>query len=164
MFRLGYMISEGIGCEKNQTRAVDLFRMSATQGVPEAMLKMSDLCYEGVVPGGKGAAFDWCSSAADRGYVPAIYKVATMLYQGDGIGRDLPRALDLYRDLADKGEADAMFMVGRMVYEGLGTEKDEKRGFELLCKASAMGSQLAIQMVSDMRRRQNAQLITIDDS
>ena len=49
-----------------------------------------------------------------------------------------------------------------MLLEGLGVEKDEKKGFESLCKAASAGSQIALQLVDDIRRRQNTQLIRID--
>ncbi len=55
-----------------------------------------------------------------------------------------------------------MFMVGRMLLEGLGVEKDEEKGFRCLSEAAAAGSTIALQLVEDMRRRQNTQLIRID--
>lgn len=55
-----------------------------------------------------------------------------------------------------------MFMVGRMLLEGLGVEKDEEKGFRYLSEAAAAGSTIALQLVEDMRRRQNTQLIRID--
>ena len=136
--------------------------MSAVAGVPESMLKMCELCMDGKVDGGMKAAFQWCRSSAETGFPPAMYRLATMYYQGDGTERDLPRALSLYRELSECGEADATFMVGRMIYGGLGTEKDEVRGFEVISRAAAMGSALAIQLVEDMRRRQNTQFVRID--
>jgi len=162
MFKIGYMLSEGVGADRDQAEAVRMFRMSATAGVPEAMLKMAELCISGIVPGGDRAAFNWCRSAAETGFVPAMYRLATMYYQGDGTERDLAKAFSIYSELAEGGEADAEFMVGRMLLEGLGVEKDEKKGFESLCRAAAGGSQIAVQLVGDIRRRQNTQLIRID--
>ena len=164
MFKVGYLLSEGIGAEKDEKEAVRMFRMSASLGVPEAMLKMAEFCSSGKVEGGDAAAFNWCRSAAETGFVPAIYRMATMYYQGEGVRRDLPRAYSIYKELADDGEADAMFMVGRMLYEGLGVEKDMEKGFRCLAEAASMGSDIAVQLVQDIRRRQNTQLIRIDDS
>lgn len=88
-------------------------------------------------------------------------RMATMLYQGEGTERDVGEAFRIYSSLADE-DPDAMFMVGRMTFEGLGTEKDEVKGFEILSRAAANGSQIALQLVQDVRRRQNTQLIRID--
>ena len=66
---------------------------------------------------------------AETGFIPAIFRMATMYYQGEGTARDLARAYSIYRELADSGEADAIFMVGRMLLEGLGVEKDEESIF-----------------------------------
>lgn len=161
MFKAGYMMSEGVGCERDEASAVRLFRMAAASGVPEAMLKMSELCSSGAVEGGAAAAYNWCRSAADTGFVPARMRLATMTYQGEGVPRDLRAAFGMYDSIKDD-DPDAMFMVGRMVFEGLGTEKDEVKGFEILSRAAASGSQIALQLVQDIRRRQNSQLIRID--
>lgn len=162
MFHTGYMLSEGLGCGKDEASAAEYFRSSAEGGVPEAMLKMAGLCSEGAVPGGASAAYNWCRAAADTGFVPAVYRQATMLYQGDGVQRNLEAAYSLYRGLADAGEADAMFMVGRMKLDGFGVEKDEEDGLRWIEKASKSGSSMAMQLMEDIRRRQNTQLIRID--
>ena len=162
MFKAGYMLSEGIGTGKDEQEAIRMFRMSAVSGVPEGMLKMSELCSSGRVAGGDAAAFNWCRSAAETGFIPAIFRMATMYYQGEVTTRDLTKAYSIYHDLADSGEADAMFMVGHMLLEGLGVEKDEEKGFRYLSEAAAAGSTIALQLVEDMRRRQNTQLIRID--
>ncbi len=164
MFKIGYMLSEGIGTEKDEREAIRMFRMSASAGVPEAMMVMSDLCLDGRVDGGPKAAFNWCRSAADTGFPPARFRMATMMYQAEGTKRDLEGALAIYRELADAGDPDAVFMVGRMIFEGLGVEKDEGRGFELITRAASMGSAIAIQLVEDTRRRQNTQFVRIDGS
>ncbi len=161
MFRAGYMLAEGVGTARDAEAAEPLFRASAELGVPEAMLQMSRLRLDA---GDAEGALAWCRRAAGTGFVPAVYRLATMLYQGEGAPRDLEAAFRLYRGLSEGGEADATFMVGRMMIDGLGVEKDPEGGMEVVAKAAAMGSAMALQLVEDRRRRQNTQFVRIDGS
>ena len=94
--------------------------------------------------------------------MPATFNLATMYYEGEGTERDMARAFGLYSRVAETGDGDALFMVGRMYFEGLGVEKDQVRGFEFFGRAAAAGNRLAQELVEDIRRRQNTQLIRID--
>ena len=49
-----------------------------------------------------------------------------------------------------------------MYFEGIGVERDMEKGFEYFGSAAAAGNQLAMELVQDIRRRQNTQLIRID--
>ena len=126
------------------------------------MFKMAALASDGAVEGGARAAFSWYSSAAEAGFMPAKFNLATMYYEGQGTKRDMAKAFQLYSEIADTGDGDALFMVGRMYYEGLGVEKDQGKGFEFFGRAAAAGSRIAQELVEDIRRRQNTQLVRID--
>jgi len=52
--------------------------------------------------------------------------------------------------------------VGRMYFEGIGVEKDQGKGFEYFGRAADAGNQVAMELVDNIRRRQNTQFITID--
>ena len=162
MFKVGYMLSEGVGCQKDTNAAVHMFRLSATAGLPESMFKMAQLTLEGTVPGGPVMAMQWYRGAADQGFAPARFNLATMLYEGRGVDADREEAFKLYKGLADEGDADALFMVGRMYFEGIGVEKDQGKGFEYFGRAADAGNQVAMELVENIRRRQNTQFITID--
>ena len=55
-----------------------------------------------------------------------------------------------------------MFMAGRMMFEGIGTERDPAKGMELFVRAAAAGNRMAEEFVSEIRRKQNTQIIRID--
>ena len=163
MFKVGYMCSEGVGTEKDMKEAVRMFRMAAVQGVPEAMFKMAVLARDGEVEGGPQAAASWFRSASDQGFMPAKFNLATMLYEGQGVKEDKAGAFRLYSEVAESGDPDALFMVGRMCLEGIGTEKDPERGFQFFGRAAEAGNEMALELIQDLRRRQNTQLIQIKD-
>ena len=139
-----------------------MFRKSAFAGVPESQFKMALLAAEGKVSGGEKVAFNWYQRAAEQGFRPAMFNLATMYYQGEGTERDVKKAFGMYSQLAEEGEADAQFMVARMMYEGLGTEKDVPKALEYFNKAAAGGNQLAIQFIDMVRKKQNTQFVKID--
>ena len=85
-----------------------------------------------------------------------------MLYEGDGVDKDLSKAFELYIRVAETGDGDALFMVGRMYFEGIGVEKDQVKGFEFFGRAATAGNALAMELLDDIRRRQNTQLVHID--
>ena len=162
MFKVGYMCSEGVGTERDESEAIRMFRMSAVAGVPEAQFKMATLARDGKVPGGLKVAASWYSSASDQGFMPATFNLATMLYEGDGVDKDLGKAFELYSRVAETGDGDALFMVGRMYFEGIGVEKDQVKGFEFFGRAATAGNALAMELLDDIRRRQNTQFVRID--
>ena len=114
---------------------------------------MASLTYDGIVDGGKKASFDWYSRCSER--IPvAKFNMATMLLSGDGVPPDKEGAFKLYRE--------SMFQIGRMYIEGDGVRQDPEEGFRRIGEAARMGSAEAKQLVENLRRRQNTQMIHID--
>jgi len=54
------------------------------------------------------AASKWYQLAADKGFAPAEYRLASFLEKGTGVPRDIGKAKSLYLDAAQKGNASAM--------------------------------------------------------
>ncbi len=161
MFKLGCMYEAGTGVAADPGRSHGMFRRSAESGFPEARFKMASLAYDGSVEGGKPAAFDWYYGCSDS--IPvAKFNAATMLLQGDGVPEDKERAFGMYRELAESGDAEAMFQTGRMYLEGEGVGRDPEEGFRRIGEAARMGNPEAAQLVDNLRRRQNTQIVRID--
>lgn len=161
MFKLGCMYESGNGVDVDPGRSSEMFRRSAEAGFPEAQFKMASFTYDGIVDGGKKASFDWYSRCSER--IPvAKFNMATMLLSGDGVPPDKEGAFKLYGELADSGDADSMFQIGRMYIEGDGVHQDPEEGFRRIGEAARMGSAEAKQLVENLRRRQNTQMIHID--
>lgn len=56
--------------------------------------------------------------AADMGYAPAINALADSYYSGDGVEKDLEKALFLYLKAADMGDGSAQFNLGVILLRG----------------------------------------------
>lgn len=56
--------------------------------------------------------------AADMGYTPAIKALADSYYSGDGVEKNLDKALFLYMQAADMGDGAAQFNLGIILLKG----------------------------------------------
>jgi TPR repeat protein len=107
-FILGALWRNGIGVEKNDSKAARLFALATDQSHHFAQYNLA-LCFKR----GEGVAKDLSravslfTSAADQGHADAQYNLASCSYQGEGVTKDLSRAVSLYTSAADQGHADA---------------------------------------------------------
>jgi hypothetical protein len=156
------MKTEGVGTEKDEKAGVQWFGKAAVAGVPEAQFRMARAAEDGLIDGGDKVAMQWYVSASDQGFGPAKFNLATMYYEGRGTERDMEKAYRLYDEVASSDDADALFMTARMKFEGLGTEQDVEGAMKRFGRSAELGNQLAIEFLSDLRRKQNTQFIKID--
>ena len=73
------------------------------------------------------------------GDAEAQYQLARRYYRGDGVEKDLAKAVKLYTMAAEQGHAAAQFNLGNCYYKGEGTEKDLYMARELFQQASNNG-------------------------
>ena len=123
--RLGQILLDGLGAEKDEAAALTWFTRAAKTGAPEAM-NMVGRCHENgwgtdVDP---AAAADWYRRSAEAGHDWGEYNYANMLFDGRGVARDEAGALAWYQRASDKGHARAMNLLGRCYEEGWGTPRD----------------------------------------
>lgn len=107
--------------------AVRCFSNAATAGHAMGM-NMLGRCFEHGwgVSADKAQAVGWYEAAAGRRLDWGMYNLATLLALGDGVQRDLVRALDLFRRAAALGHAKSMNMIGSFHEDGWGVEADAR--------------------------------------
>lgn len=122
--RLGRMLLEGQGVERDPQAAFMWFARAADRGDAEA-LNMMGRCYEN----GWGVRLDveraaGCyRSSAQGGHDWGEYNFGNMLLNGLGVARDLPQALQWYLRAARRGHGRAMNLAARCLEEGWGCER-----------------------------------------
>ncbi len=96
---------------------------------------------------GKGVSIDekraekWYKNGSKSGYVPSMVALAKLYKSGgDGIFRNVNKALSLFRKAAKKGSADAWYEIGVMYENGIGTYASDKNAFDAYKKAAKGGS------------------------
>jgi uncharacterized protein len=119
--RLGRMLLEGTGVQRDEAQALSWFVRAAERGSAEAS-NMVGRCYEN----GWGVAVDLQLAAehyrrsAEARHDWGQYNFGHMLFDGRGTPPDRPQALRWYLGAAQQGHGRAMNLIGRCLEEGWG--------------------------------------------
>lgn len=128
--RLGRMLLDGAGVERNEATAWQWFARAAAQRDPEA-LNMTGRCYEngwGVPADLEQAAASYRAAAAG-GHDWGQYNFGNLLFDGRGVPSDRSQALRWYLRAAAQGHARAMNLVARCLEEGWGCRRSPEEAF-----------------------------------
>jgi hypothetical protein len=80
------------------------------------------------------------------------WEIGLKYFNGDGLKRDIPMALDHFRTAAEKGYAPAQAQMGFMYQMGFGVARDPQKAFFWYGKASDQGNDQAMYNLSCMYR------------
>jgi localization factor PodJL len=92
----------------------------------------------GIVPNAFEAA-RWFQRAADAGFAPAQFRLASLHEKGEGIAKDVQAARRLYVAAAEKGHAKAMHNLAVLYAEGIDGKPDYKLAADWFRKAAMYG-------------------------
>jgi localization factor PodJL len=81
----------------------------------------------------------WFQRAADAGFAPAQFRLASLHEKGDGVAKDPQAARRLYIAAAEKGHAKAMHNLAVLYTEGVDGKPDYKIAADWFTKASMYG-------------------------
>jgi TPR repeat protein len=138
--RLGRMLLEGSGIERDERTALLWFMRAADRGDAEA-LNMVGRCYEN----GWGAALDFSHAASyyrrsgEAGHDWGEYNFGNMLFDGRGVPQDLVAALQWYLRAAHRGHGRAMNLAARCYEEGWGCAKSPAESAEWYRRSAETG-------------------------
>lgn len=123
--RLGRMLLDGSGGERDEPAALRWFERAAAQGDAEAM-NMVGRCHENGwgVPADLGRAAVSYRASAAAGHDWGQYNLGNLLFDGRGVAPDQPQALRWYLHAASQGHGRAMNMVARCLEEGWGCSRN----------------------------------------
>lgn len=81
----------------------------------------------------------WTKAAADKGYLPALHRLAYFYEEGLHVVRDLKKAEALLREGAKKGDADCAQGLGSLLLREDPTPERTKEGLRWLHEAARQG-------------------------
>jgi len=142
---LGHCYDNGIGVEKDISKAVRLYQRAIDMGNPLAMFNLA-VCYKY----GQGVEKDLSKAvglyqqAADMGNSNAMNNLGNCYNHGQGVEKDISKAVGLYQRAADMGNPLAMFNLGYCYSNGIGVEKDISKAVELYQRAAEKGDKTAL--------------------
>ena len=69
-------------------------------------------------------AFECYMKAAELGYTPAYYAIATAYLDGEGVQKDFDKAFEWFRKAADSGDTSAKLKLAECYKRGAGCQRD----------------------------------------
>ena len=138
--RLGRMLLEGNGVERDERAAFTWFERAADGGDPEAM-NMAGRCHEN----GWGVPMDFRKAAeryrasAEAGHDWGEYNLGNLLFDGRGVTQDVAAALRWYLRASHRGHGRAMNLAARCFEEGWGCAKSPVEAAEWYRRSAESG-------------------------
>lgn len=117
---------------------IDELVNQANLGSVDAMLDLADIYHE--APDYEKSFF-WTKKAADEGNTTAIFNVAVMYRDGQGVNQDDNEYFIYMKQAAEASDADAdaMYELSRCYDFGTGTQKDDEASFYWKKKSASLG-------------------------
>jgi cell division septation protein DedD len=126
-FNLGQAYKLGRGVPADLKSSQSWYEKAALQGHEEAQTNLGLIMFQS---GQQEAAMVWIRKAADRGDPRAEFILATALFNGDNVAKDLPRAYALMSHAAAQGLVAASTSLAEM--ENVIPESDRQEGMKLV--------------------------------
>ena len=134
-FNLGQAYKLGRGVQIDPAQALEWFRKAADKG----HLKAQDNYGIGLFQAGRRAeALPWLERSSARGEARAQLVLGTMLFNGDGVKTDYPRAYALMTRASQAGLPSASETLAQM--DGYVSAADRQRGLQLAQQYAAQAS------------------------
>lgn len=109
-----FLMTGAEGVTPDPEEAVEWFRKSAAQGVPQAMSCLGKAYMEGIgVPRDEQQAHDWLMKSAELGCSGAMLNLGD-LFLGETTIKSVDKAIYWYERAVDAGNADAMHSVAEL--------------------------------------------------
>lgn len=156
LYLAGKDFDDGGNKPLNYTEAVSWYKKAADKGSDEAINRLWEIYYFGLLDGVKDhkSALPYLELSAKRGYTRAQVKLARMYFDGDGVEKNYQKAADYFQAAADRGDSNSQYSLGLMLL--MGDEiipKDEKKAFTLIKEAADRGDADAQYYVFTMYRK-----------
>jgi TPR repeat protein len=136
---------EDIYDDKEPETAYRLLLPHAEAGNAKAQFYVGQLCEE-LFPEGPMRSVEWYQRASDGGNIEATHWLASHLYFGMGIDRDIPRALALFRICAKAGLDASQWKLGQHL---LAEAASTNEAIDWLRLAAAQGHTAAAELLNE---------------
>ncbi len=138
---LAFMYQNAQGCERNDAKAVELYKQAAEASQPYALFNLAILYMHGLcgLEHNQFKAHELHMKAAQLEVPPAMYEVALMLEHGLGCEQNYSEAAFWYEEGAKRGHLESFNNLGVLYKEGHGVPKDEERTFICFSRAAEGG-------------------------
>jgi len=138
---LGHCYEFGKGVEKNDARAVEWYKKSASQGHSASFINLG---YLQMKRREYGAAFEQFSNACKDGSIDSWYYLGLMHEKGYYVPLNVFLAFDYFQKASREGHVLATLKIGDCYFSGSGgTARDYKKAYEIYLKLAMDGNPVA---------------------
>lgn len=120
-YHLGRAYRDGLGPLPDDERAEEWFRCSAETGDSQSQYALGKLLQE---RGRISEAVSWYERACELGSQYAQYSLGKMYLLGNGVPKDVSKAIQLLMSSANQGNQYAQYVLGKLCLQGKEVEKD----------------------------------------
>jgi TPR repeat protein len=131
----------GVGVQKDQKKALEMWKQSANQGDVEAMLRIGMEYHSGEnLPLNQREAFKWFRKSAEEGQAQAMGILGAYYLNGWGIdSQDWEKGVKWLRKACELGDPNAQYNLGVCYHHGMGIGKDEDEAYKCFKNAAEHG-------------------------
>jgi len=137
---LAYCYENGFGVEKNDSMAVEYFKLAAPYSNGNVQCDLAYHYEKGIGTSvNYTEAFYWYKKAALQGSVIAMNNLASLYRYGEGVKKDEKQSFYWQKKAAEQGDPVCIYNFATYYQYGTGTEKDEAQAFLYFKKAAELG-------------------------
>jgi TPR repeat protein len=126
------------------------FRKAAFQGFPRAQVNLGFMLEKTGRIAAKKEAARWYRCAAEQGFAPGQHHLARHYETGDGLPRDLGRAVFWYVKAMNQNYAASQYAFGRLRRDGIGLTRNPAEAMRLFRQAASQGLEEAREALEKM--------------
>lgn len=137
---LGNMFKEGLFFERDEVKAISLYKLAAERGGDAGKLNFGRHLTQSEDPKEVSLGVDLLEQAAENGLAKAQTTLALHYVGGDIVEKDLDRAFNLFQAAAASGNLEGIVGLGMNYANGYGCEKDLVQAAQLFEVAAEQGA------------------------
>ncbi|MBU5439771.1 SEL1-like repeat protein [Tissierella sp. MSJ-40] len=144
-YRLGWMLQNGIGTEKDIGVAKQYYEKSAKLGNTFACYSLAKLILaeENPVEGEVKKAIEYLKQASTSGNQFAQYSLGKLYLDGEYVDKDTLKAVELFKLSSEQGNEYASYQLGKLYLKGEDITKDIPSAIKWLYLSAEKGNQYA---------------------
>lgn len=154
-YHLGRVYQDGLGVLPDDEKAEKWFRRSADTGNVHSLYVLGNLLQE---QGRLSEAVAWYERACESGSQYAQYSLGKMYLLGNGVPKDVSRAIQLLMSSENQGNQYAQYVLGKLCLQGKEVEKNPEAAEYWLTRSAVQGNAPA-QFLLDHRQHNPSVLL-----
>lgn len=152
-----YKKGEELEAAEKYTEALEMYKKAGAMGNSKGLFRVGKFYSEGRtgIEVNYELARQYYEQAVNLNNAKAMNNLATMYENGEGVAKDIHKAIELYKKAVDLGNAIAMNNLAGKYRYGNGVEKNYTKSVELYKKAALLKNDWAMDNLGDMYRLGN---------